>query len=73
MNHRQIIELWPTVADLARDLKIDSARVYKWHERQRIPPEFWITMIEFARNRDIALDIEDLAIGAQERAKERVA
>lgn len=74
MDHRQIIDLWPSVPELARDLEIPSARAYKWHERRRIPPEWWLTMLECGRARNILqLDIEDFAIGARGRAKDQAA
>ena len=37
----EIIDLWPSRADLARDLDVSYQTVSKWRLRRSIPPVYW--------------------------------
>lgn len=37
----EIIDLWPSRADLARDLDVSYQTVSKWRLRRSIPPAYW--------------------------------
>lgn len=66
MDYRTIIQQWPTQADLARDMGLQAASVYKWHERGNIPAQYWLDLVSAARRRKIRLTIKDLAKAAIE-------
>lgn len=53
MNHRDIIGLWPSIAEFARDLGLSSPFVtaYAWHRRGSIPHEYWSAVITSAKDR----------------------
>lgn len=57
----QVIDKWPSQADLANDLGEKPNTVSKWRQRGRIPPEQWLPMVESARRRRIKLDVTTLA------------
>lgn len=75
-RYRDVILLWPSYPDLGEDLGLDGtrigkgARVQKWFERDRIPPEFWKDLIAAAERRGfkgVTLDL--LAEIAKERSE----
>jgi hypothetical protein len=68
MRHKNLIRLWPTVAEFARDLGQQPARVYKWSGRDSIPPQFWREVVRAAEARGIAVTVDDLLDGATDRA-----
>lgn len=68
MRHKNLIHLWPTVAEFARDLGQQPTRAYKWSDRDSIPPQFWRDVVRAAEARGIAVTVDDLLDGATERA-----
>lgn len=56
-----IIALWPSVSDLAGDLdeKLDTIR--KWRQRDSIPSEKWLALIDAGQRRGIAITAYQLA------------
>lgn len=53
-----VVDLWPSVNDFARDLSVKPAQAYAWRARGRskgyiIPPCHWNTIVEAARLRKI--------------------
>ena len=69
MNHKNIIALWPSASELARDLGQENAyRVHKWSARDSIPPENWLAVVEAGTKRGLNLTLEQLARGAASRA-----
>ena len=52
-SHRDIINLWPSAADLARDLDIPGDNVRKWKFHNRIPGWFFSKLEAAAARRGI--------------------
>ena len=50
-DFRAVIKQWPNYAALASDVEVDYKAVAKWHDRNRIPPEYWIRLIASAKVR----------------------
>lgn len=50
-NHRDVINLWPTQADLARDLGIDGSIVRMWTKAGKIPPKRYDEVTAAAKRR----------------------
>ena len=48
-----IINLWPTAEELARDLGVTGLVVRAWRNRESIPAEYWTAIAEAARKRKI--------------------
>jgi transposase-like protein len=61
-----IIDRWPSVAELADDLGEKPNTVSKWRQRKRIPPDQWLPLVTCARKRRIPLDLTTLAKLAQQ-------
>ena len=40
-NPAQIIDLWPSRAELARELDVSYQTISKWRARRSIPPSYW--------------------------------
>jgi hypothetical protein len=49
-SFQQIIDLWPSRAALARDMGVSYCRARQWYDRNRIPAEYWIDLVESAEN-----------------------
>lgn len=61
MNHRQIIDLWPSVKVLAEDLGEKQSAVNGWYYRESIPSDRWVKLVSAAQERDIPLTYKMLA------------
>lgn len=57
---QQIIELWPNRRTLAGDIGVDIFVVHKWHNREGIPPEYDLRLLDAASRRNIPLLWRDL-------------
>ena len=60
MLHKDIIGLWPNVAELADDLDVLESRVTQWRTRNSIPSDFWNDIIASAKKRKIKLSHLDI-------------
>jgi hypothetical protein len=47
-----VIELWPTAAELGRDIEVSAVLVRAWKVRG-IPSEYWIDVVNSAQQRGI--------------------
>jgi hypothetical protein len=57
-----VFQAWPTVADLARDLKVPYQTAAAWLRRKSIPSRYWSALIDSAAQRGIAgLSLDVLA------------
>ena len=56
-----VIRLWPSAEQLADDLRIKGVTVRQWRNRNSIPAEHWIRLIEVARARALSVTLDDLA------------
>ena len=61
INHAEILDLWPSIPTIARDLNFNYVAVWKWHKRKFIPCEWWALLIEVAHERDIEISFKLLA------------
>jgi hypothetical protein len=52
---QDIFSIWPTLADMARDLGKEYQTVAKWSQRGRIPPESWDLVIKAASRKRVAV------------------
>lgn len=58
---RQIIDLWPSRSELARDIGVEPSTVRQWYHRGSIPSDYWSPIAESAEERRIPVWIESLA------------
>jgi cell division FtsZ-interacting protein ZapD len=67
MLYRAMVELqdifgiWPTLAEMARDLDLPYERVAKWAQRERIPSDAWEAVINAVKGRGGHITFEQLA------------
>ncbi|WP_366656586.1 carph-isopro domain-containing protein [Fodinicurvata sp. EGI_FJ10296] len=62
-----IINLWPSAADLARDIGVPYQTVAAWRRRNSIPPRHWQSIISAGSRRGVSLTVECLAGAALRR------
>lgn len=60
-NHEEVIELWPSLAELASDAGKSEEAVRKWKERKWIPPVCWKAVADAAAKRAYPINIDLLA------------
>lgn len=53
MGFRDIMERWPSRAQLARDVGAGETTVYQWWNRDSIPPDWWGRVARAAEKRRI--------------------
>lgn len=53
MTFASVIDLWPTLKDLADDAGCGISAVKQWKSRDRIPGEYWLRCELGARRRGI--------------------
>jgi len=59
---REILGVWPSVAELARDCGVRWQTVHQWRKRNSIPPTHWAALCGAARRRGIeGVTLETLA------------
>lgn len=70
-SHREIIELWSSRADLAREVGVDYQTARQWHLRNSIPSEYWCDLVRVAQERGLdQISVDLLAtIKAAERTR----
>jgi hypothetical protein len=56
-----VIRLWPSAEQLADDLGIKGVTVRQWRNRNSIPAEHWLRLIEVGRARALSVTLDDLA------------
>lgn len=56
----ELINQWPSLGEMATDLGVQYVNVYRWKERNSIPPEYWGKVLEAAKRRKIRLKPTDL-------------
>lgn len=50
-THADVVSLWFSAAELARDLGLDPQVVQKWRTRKVIPAKYWPALIEAGKRR----------------------
>ena len=65
ISHRDAIEMFGSIKNLADqffgDYELDYHQIWKWHNRNRIPVEYWEEVVEIANRLDIPLTTKILA------------
>ena len=59
---REILERFPSLAFVARELGVGYKSVTKWAERDSIPARFDLDLIALAARSEVALSLEELAM-----------
>lgn len=60
MDFRILIKKWPSVIELANDLKEKPDTVKKWRTRNSIPSSKWKDLLKAAKKRKIKITCEQL-------------
>ena len=63
----EIIGLWPSMADLGRDLGLPYSTVAAWKQRESIPIAYWRALVGAARQRGLRQVTADLLIEAHDQ------
>ncbi|WP_439273569.1 hypothetical protein [Pseudochrobactrum sp. HB0163] len=62
MTHSEIIDLWPSLAEFARDLCIPYGTAKAMRRRDSIPAQYWNAVVAYADHRAISnVDLQVLA------------
>lgn len=60
ISHADVINWWPSAAELARQLGVEPQTVQKWRIRRNIPASHWPALIKLAKQRKHRLTAEML-------------
>jgi hypothetical protein len=52
-RHREVIELWPTRAEFARELGVAYQTARQWYARDNIPANYWPAVVSNAAARGL--------------------
>ena len=59
-TYQDLIAIWPTVADFARDIGVGYQTARKMRDRNSVGSKYWKTVIQAACARGVYLTAEDL-------------
>jgi hypothetical protein len=68
MEHRQIIELWPSSVAFAEDLGVSPNVVGVWKNRNYIPQIYWRGIVLAAMTRELDVSLVKLREGSRDHA-----
>lgn len=60
ISHADVIDWWPSAAQLAREIGLDPQTVQKWRVRARIPADYWPAVIKAGKARKIRITAAQL-------------
>ena len=60
-----VINLWPSLIDMAEDLQVEYETVRQWKRRNRIPQEYFFLLRRVAHERGLKLNADDILRIAQ--------
>lgn len=60
ISHVDVIDWWPSAAELARQLGVKPQTVQKWRIRRNIPASYWPALIVAAKARKKRLTAQQL-------------
>ena len=66
--HRSIIQLWPSVEELAADVGVKPLTARGWLQRSSIPARYWTLVLRAAKEREIDVSYDILLAGISARA-----
>jgi len=70
MEFTHVIDLWPTMPEMADDIGETKVNVFKWRQRNSIPPHRWLRIVYAAQRRKYpAVTLIALAEMAERRAE----
>jgi transcriptional regulator with XRE-family HTH domain len=67
----KIINLWPSMAELARDMGIPQGNVGAWKRYNSIPSKYDLKLVASAKARGFKLSLDDIATLRAEIAAEK--
>lgn len=66
-----IVALWPSPDTMAVELGAKVETVRKWRQRDSIPADWWLAVVEGAKRRGETLTVNDMAeLAARKRPEE---
>jgi len=68
MDYRGIVNQWPDAGAMASDAVVRPVVVAQWKHRNTIPARYWGRLLQGARQRRIAVTIDDFLEAAEHRA-----
>ena len=69
----RILRLWPSIADLGRDLGVPYPTVAAWKQRGSIPVAYWRALIDAARSRGLREITSELLVELHDSNAEEAA
>lgn len=73
LTHREIIDSFGPIRQLAKKMGLDYEMVRAWRNRNMIPGPYWALLVDTFREQRIYLTFEQLAAGADVRIKKPAA
>ena len=71
-NYSEVIDLWPSLAELASDAGKTEEQVRKWKFRKWIPSSSWLDVADAAAKRKFPVDLQLLASLRDMKGKDSV-
>lgn len=69
-SFRDVAKLWPSVSDFASEMGVGVDTARKWSQRDKIPSEYWRSLLETRPARDAGLTAEVLtSLAARDEAR----
>lgn len=65
----KVFSIWPTAADLAREIGVNPVTVRSWRARMSIPARHDFDIVKAAGRRGALITLEDLAVARSNRSK----
>jgi hypothetical protein len=60
-NFRDVVALWGSPEAMASAIGVKVEAVRKWRQRDSIPSEYWLRIVESAKSTDKPITADDLA------------
>jgi hypothetical protein len=64
---KSVVDLWPSPDAMAADLGVKVETVRKWRQRDSIPAENWLAIVQIANRNGHRITVNDLAVLAARR------
>jgi len=69
-TYQEIIKRWPSVGELASDLNVTPDLVRKWAVRDRIPVDYWLSLVKSAEKHDVSLKYIEMIVIEDRKGRE---
>lgn len=60
-EHKQIQDLWPMKSGLSKAINVPYNVTRKWSDRNSIPPEYWVSVVNACHDIDAPVTYKGLA------------